>query len=147
LTGLKINSFLTAAVVFSVYLSAFVADILRNAIRSVPESFVQTGMALGMNRSQLNHHIILPVVLRGAMIPVFSMYLSLIKYTSLASAISVHELLHVADLIVLQKLRPVEAYTSITVLYLLIIIPLSLLSRQLESRLGSSSGRNRTYDA
>lgn len=125
-------SFTTAWVVLSVYLAAFVADALRAAALSVPRAYRESGFAIGMSAAQVRWHITTPEVVRRALPALTALYIGLFKYSTLASVISVNELLHAADLITLQRLRPLEAYAAVATLFVLVVVPTGLLARRVE---------------
>lgn len=132
--GIRPTSLVTAWVVFSVYFSCFVADALRSATLAVPRSYREAGLSVGMTAAQVRWRIVAPEVFRRALPALSALSISLIKYTSIASAIQVSELAYTAEVFVVQKLRPFEAYGLVALLFVLIVVPCGLFSRWLESR-------------
>ena len=114
-------------------LGAFVAETIRGGIEAMPSGYLESARALGMSHWQSMKRIIIPHTLRDTMPSLMNLYITLLKLSSLLSVIAVPELLHSANNIISQTYRPLEIYTSIAVIYLLVIIPLSLLSRRLET--------------
>ena len=64
------------------------------------------------------------------------LYIHQIKNTALASMIAVNELLHIGNIIISSSYRPLEVYTAIAMIYLIIIVPLVIVSHYIEKRLG-----------
>ena len=64
--------------------------------------------------------------------PLTGRYIETIKLTSLASIIAVDELLHSGQNLISVSYRPLEVYTVIALLYLVIIVPLTLILKKLE---------------
>ena len=133
LSGFKLSAFTTSLIVFSTYLSAFVSDVLRSAIASVPMGLIDTGKSLGLSSVDIHKAIVFPWVLRSSIAPVFSLYLGLLKYSTIASVISAHEIQHAGDLIMLNELRPLEAFGATCLLFLFISVPASILVRMVEA--------------
>jgi polar amino acid transport system permease protein len=130
--GLRPPALATAWGVLSVYLAAFVADAIRAAALSVPRAYRESGLAIGMSSAQVRWYIVTPEVIRRALPALTALYIGLFKYSTLASVISVKELLHAADLISVQRLRPLEAYVAVAALFILIVVPAGLLARRVE---------------
>ena len=90
--------------------------------------------ALGMRHSAILRRIILPQVFRR-MLPAFTnRAIELAKVTSLASVLSVHELMYQGRLLSSTYYRPLEILTVVALVYFVIIYPGSFLSMQLERR-------------
>lgn len=133
LIGLNTSGFWTAVLALALSLSAFVAEIVRSGLMSVPEGQVEAARALGMSRTQTLVHIVIPQALRVMIPPLLATYISTLKLSSLASVIAVYELLHSAQNLIMHSFRPLEIYTTVAVVYVIIILPLALVTRRLES--------------
>jgi polar amino acid transport system permease protein len=125
LTGLNIPPFWSALFALSFHLAAYVAEVVRAGIESVRPGQVRAGMALGMSGSQIVRKIVLPqAIIR--MMPAFGSLLSLaVKDTAIATVIAVPELMRRADAVAGQTYAPVEVFTTVMVLYFIIIFPLT----------------------
>lgn len=131
--GLKLSGLLTAVFALSLSLSAFVAEIVRSGVLTVPPGHIEAARALGMNKWQALYRIVMPQTLRIIFPPLLSMYISTIKLSSLASVIAVYELLHSAQNLIMNTFRPLEIYTTVAVIYIIIVLPFVVLSRRLEN--------------
>lgn len=122
----------------TVFTSALIAEIVRSGLNSVPIGQIEAARAQGMSYTQTLIHIILPQALKRMIPPLVGQFVTLIKDTSLAAAITLPELLHEAKLI---YSNPSYVNATIPILLLVALIyfvvnySLSLLSRQLEKRL------------
>jgi polar amino acid transport system permease protein len=130
--GARLSPFTTAWIVMSMYLAAFVSDVLRGGVRAVPREYIEAGMAIGMTRFAVCCRIVLPEIVRRSLPGVTALYISLFKYSTLASTISVSELMHVSDIIIVERYKPLEIYTAVAGLYLVIVLPLSYAARRIE---------------
>ncbi|MDQ0416080.1 putative glutamine transport system permease protein [Croceifilum oryzae] len=122
----------------TVFTSALIAEIVRSGLNSIPIGQIEAARAQGMSYVQTLIHIILPQALKRMIPPLVGQFVTLIKDTSLAAAITLPELLHEAKLI---YSNPSYVNATIPILLLVALIyfvvnySLSLLSRQLEKRL------------
>jgi polar amino acid transport system permease protein len=135
LGGVRISSFLSAVIVLSLNLSAFIAEIVRAGIDAVPQKNIEAGFTAGLSRPQITRFITLPLALRIMIPPLVGQYINSIKLSVLASVIAVPELLNRTTDIISQVYRPFEFYTVLAVLFLIILLPGTLWSRRLESRM------------
>ncbi len=125
LTGVNLSPFWSALFSLSLHLAAYVAEVLRAGIQSIRPGQVQAGLAMGMSQMQLLRHVLLPQAL-VRMLPAFGSLLSLaVKDTAIATVIAVPELMRRADSIAGQYYVPVEVFTTVMVLFFIIIFPLT----------------------
>ena len=130
--GIKLSAFTAAYAVFTINLAAFAADVLRGGIVAIPREHFEAGMALGMTRFMVLRRITIPETFRRSMAALTALYISLFKYSSLASVISVSELMRTADLIVASRFKPLEIYLAVAGAYIAVVVPLSYLARWIE---------------
>lgn len=87
--------FIALVVALSTYTAAFIAEIVRAGMLSVPRGQIEAGQALGLKRGMIRRSIILPQAMRVIIPPLTSQYLNLIKNSSLAVAIAFPDLVSV----------------------------------------------------
>ncbi|MBK1835989.1 amino acid ABC transporter permease [Azospirillum sp. YIM B02556] len=134
LSGIQLPAFAAAALALSLNASAYCAEIYRGGIQSVAAGQWEAGRALGMGRLRLLRRIILPLAVRR-MVPAFTnRAVELAKNTSVASIITVHELMYTARLFSSQNYIPMETFTVVAMIYFLLIYPFTLASYALERR-------------
>lgn len=120
---------------FAINYGCYMSEVVRSAILSIESGQREAGLALGFSEKQVMFHFIIPPALRNS-VPVFGNYLvMMIKDTSLLAMISVQELLLRTKTYASQTFLTVEAYTILALVYLLLSIPLSQLSRIVERKL------------
>jgi polar amino acid transport system permease protein len=130
-----IDAFSAAALALTLNTAAFSAEIYRGGIQSVAPTQWQAGRALGMTYGQVMRRVILPQAVRR-MIPAFTNRgIELAKMTTLASTIAFAEVLHEAKTLAAIHFNPIEAYTTVALLFFALIYPLTLLVQRLEFRL------------
>nr|WP_306267728.1 amino acid ABC transporter permease [Pararhizobium sp. IMCC3301] len=127
-----INAFTAAALGLTLNTIAFSSEIYRAGIQSIHKGQWEAAKALGMNYLQQMRRVILPQAIRR-MVPAFmNRAVELIKMTSLASVIAYGELMHQAKTISTIAFNPIEMYTSVALIFFVMIYPLALLVRRLE---------------
>jgi polar amino acid transport system permease protein len=132
--GVQLSPFMAAALGLTLNTSAYCAEIFRGGIESIARGQWEGARALGMRHSAILRRIIMPQVFRR-MLPAFTnRAIELAKVTSLASVLSVHELMYQGRLLSSTYYRPLEILTVVALVYFVIIYPGSFLSMQLERR-------------
>jgi polar amino acid transport system permease protein len=131
----QVSAYTAAALALSLNTGAFAAEIFRAGIQSISRSQWDAARALGMSYPQQLRRVILPQAVKR-MLPAFTNRgLELLKMTSLASAIAFPELLYAARTIATVHFNPIEAYTSVALIYLAIAWPLTQLVYAVERTL------------
>lgn len=113
--------FLAGLIGFSVVEAAYMAEILRSALQSVDDGQHVAARALGMPPRQVLFKVVLPQAIKVAIPPSGNEFIAMLKYTSLASVISLRELLTTAQAGVSVTFRYAEYYTAALVYYLVIV--------------------------
>ena len=137
--GWNLSGELSSVIVFSLWGTAEMSDLVRGAVTSVPKIQYESAMALGMTRAQVNLHVILPQAVRRLIPQSINLITRMIKTTSLVLMIGVVEILKVGQQIIEanRKASPNAAfgvYLTIFLMYYLACRPLSLAAKQLEKR-------------
>lgn len=133
---------LTAAVLaLTIQSSAFLGEIWRGCIESVPKNQWEAAECLGLNRIQRMFQVILPQALRIAVPPTVGFMVQIVKNTSIASlVIGFAELSYNAKILNNATFQPFLYFGLAAVLYFIICYPLSRLSLKLERKLNISRG-------
>jgi general L-amino acid transport system permease protein len=109
------------------YTSAFIAEVVRAGIASVPKGQTEAGASIGLSRIQTMRLIVMPQALRLIVPPLTNQYLNLTKNSSLAVAIGYPELVSIANTSMNQSGRAVECIAIIMLVYLLLSLITSAL--------------------
>lgn len=125
---------LAGIVALSCYVGAFYAEILRAGVQSIDAGQTDASMAIGMTYGQRMRRIILPQAFRRMVPPLAGQTIIQMKNTTLLSVITIPELLYQASYASSQTYRPMEVYTVLGGVFLLLLIPLNHLARMLEGR-------------
>lgn len=130
---INISKQLAGIMALSLYGAAYYAEILRAGIQTLDAGQTDAARALGMSTAQSMRRIILPQALRRMVPPLAGQTIIQMKNTTLLSVLTVPDLLYQAGYIASFTYRPMEVYTAIGVVFLIILIPSNYLARKLET--------------
>jgi polar amino acid transport system permease protein len=123
--------------------AAYMSEIIRAGLLSVDPGQEVAGRALGMTRKQILRRVIVPQAIRIVIPPTGNEFITLLKLTSLASVISLQELLTASQQLAAVKFQYPEAYLAALVYYLAIVSVLMVLQARLERKYTFTSARRR----
>jgi putative glutamine transport system permease protein len=135
LKELNIDLPLTVSVIISmtIFTSALIAEIVRSGMNSVDKGQTEAARAQGLSYIQTLWYVIMPQGFKRIIPPMVSQFVSLLKDTSLAVAISLPELTHNAQIIYNKNFNAtIPLLLTVAVIYFVINYSLSTLSRKLE---------------
>ncbi|GAB4293339.1 MAG: amino acid ABC transporter permease [Desulfuromonadia bacterium] len=130
------NRYLVGVSTLSLFSGAYLAEMIRGAIESVGRSQRETAMALGLTPFQIYRLVIFPQVLRQLLPPLAGQFASIIKDSSLLSIIAINEFTLNAQEVNAYTYSTLESYLPLAVGYLILTLPISLLSKRLERTFG-----------
>ena len=133
--GLSLPGLVAASLAMVVYVSAYLGEIWRGCIESVPRTQWEAAECLALSRAQRMRYVILPQAVRIATPPTVGFMVQIVKNTSLASIVGFVELVRAGQLINNSIFQPFLVYVLVAVLYFAMCYPLSAWSRRLERRL------------
>ena len=137
--GINLSGEVSAIVVFTLWGTAEMGDLVRSALISIPRHQYESGAALGLTTVQIYWHIIIPQTLRRLVPLAINLTTRMIKTTSLVVLIGVVEVLKVAQQIIEANRYTVPdsalwIYGTIFFLYFIVCWPISLVAGRLEKR-------------
>lgn len=135
LAGVQVSPWIAATVAFSVYAGAFLGEIWRGCLQSIPRQQWEAGAALGLSFAEQLRHIIVPQAVRVAIPPTVGFLVQLIKNTSLGAVIGFVELTREGQLTNAATYRPFTVYIVVAAIYFAMCFPLTQWSRRLERKL------------
>jgi ABC-type amino acid transport system permease subunit len=128
------NAYMAVGLAQIIYAGAFVAEVVRSAILSVPSGQIAAARSLGMRRRKILTQVVFPQAFRIAIPPLLNTALTTIKQTSYASIVGAWELTYAAREIVERTLASFQIFLGVMAIYFVICYPLAVLSRRLERR-------------
>jgi His/Glu/Gln/Arg/opine family amino acid ABC transporter permease subunit len=138
LSGVDLGAASSATLALAVNGSAYIAEIIRGGIQSVEPGQVEAARTLGMSHGQAMRRIILPQAFRRMIPPFVNVSVSILKFSSLVSVLGVADLTYQAQVLSTTTFRPIEIFTFIALVYLVLCTALSYFARRLELRLAVS---------
>ncbi len=141
--GSWFTPFMAAWIALSLNEAAYMSEIIRSGLLSVDAGQELAGRALGMTRRQILRKVIVPQAVRIVIPPTGNEFITLLKLTSLASVISLQELLTAAGNLATATFLYPETYLSALVYYLAIVSVLMVIQSRLEKRFTWTSGGRR----
>lgn len=135
-----LDSFAAGILALSLNSAAYLAEIYRAAILSIPKGQTEAARALGLSRHQTMYKIIIPQTYRRIIPPIVNELSALTKETSLVSVISLGELLYMTQRLGSKYLRVWEVYIWAALGYLIIVMVLSFIASRIERRLELKGG-------
>ena len=128
------NRFWAGVIILSVFQGAYISEILRGSFNSIEASQLESARAVGFSPVQTLRFVIIPQMTARTLPALAGQFASVIKDSSLLSMISVTELTQTMREISAVNLNLVECYLFLGVLYLILTLPVVLLSNLLEKR-------------
>ena len=137
--GLNLDPYAAAVLALSTQSGAFYAEVFRGGIVSIERGQWEAAQALGMTHNAALRRIVVPQAVRRMVAPFVERSFELTKTTALASTLAYAELLYQAQQVNSITFRPMETYTTIAVMYFLLLFGASSVARVAERRLARAA--------
>lgn len=137
-TVLDISRIVAGISALAVFAGAYVAEIIRAGIQSIPKGQMEAARSLGMNVPQAMIHIILPQAFKRTLPPLAGQFISLIKDSSLVSVIAITDLTKSGREVITSTFATFEIWFVVALLYLFLTLSLSQVIAWVERRLAVS---------
>jgi general L-amino acid transport system permease protein len=130
-----------AIIMITLFSGAYVAEVVRGGLQSVPNGQIEAGRALGLSPLTITRRIVLPQALRNSIPALIGQFISLLKDVSLLVIIGLQEMLGIVDVILTRReftnqgYTP-EAYAFVGAVYWTLCFSMSRAAQRLETRLG-----------
>jgi polar amino acid transport system permease protein len=139
--------FMAAFIALALNEGAYMSEIIRAGLLSVDPGQELAGRALGMSRRRILRRVVVPQAVRIVIPPTGNEFITLLKLTSLASIISLHEILTASQELSVVKFQYTEPLLAALLYYLAIVSVLMILQSRLERRFTWTSRRRRRVAA
>ncbi|WP_323897121.1 amino acid ABC transporter permease [Aeromonas allosaccharophila] len=133
--GIVLDAFTAAVIGFTLNIGAYSSEIIRATLAAIPKGQWEAAYSIGMNWPLVMWRVILPQAARIAVPPLSNTFISLVKDTSLAAAVTVPELFQAAQRLASVTYEPLILYIETAIIYLLFSSVLSTLQDRLERKL------------
>jgi polar amino acid transport system permease protein len=129
-----VTVFVAVLLALTLYQGAYVSEIFRAGLESVPAGQWEAGRTLGLPRWRILKDVVMPQTVTVVLPPLFGQYIGLVKNTSLASVIGYADLTRQGQGIIDRFGNPFLVFLVVAAGYFIISYPLSLTARSLEKR-------------
>ena len=137
-TVLNLDRIVAGIGALGIFSGAYIAEIVRAGIQSIPRGQMEAARSLGMTAPQAMRHIILPQAFKRTLPPMAGQFISLIKDSSLVSVIAITDLTKSGREVITSSFATFEIWFIVAALYLLITSLLSQVVFWMERRLAVS---------
>ena len=139
--GYVVDAVPTGIAALSLCYGAYMTEIFRAGIESIPKGQWEAARALGMRPTSVMTRIILPQSMRVIIPPTGNQFISMLKDSSLVSVVGVWELMYLARTQGQTEFRHIEMMVTASLIYWLISIVLELLQKRIETHFNKAVGR------
>jgi len=131
----KVGTFMSALVTFTLFQAAYYCEIMRGGIQAIPKGQVQAAQALGMSYWQTMSKVVLPQAFRNMLPVLLTQTIVLFQDVSLVYVLSVPDFVGAASKIAQRDGRLVEMYTFVALVYFILCTLMSWLVRRMQRRI------------
>jgi glutamate transport system permease protein len=131
---LDLSYFISAVVALTLYTSAFICEVVRSGVNTVPVGQAEAGRALGLTFTQIVGQIVLPQALRSVVPPLINTLIALLKNTTIASGFAVTEAGAIRQYLSDRSENQLIGLLWVALGFIVLVSVLSLLQRSLEKR-------------
>ena len=135
--SVDINTVVVGILAFGINSGAYVSEIIRSGIISIPKGQKEAGYALGLKYGQVMQYIVLPQAIKNILPALGNEFITLLKETSVGAYIGIVELTKASDIIASRTYDYFFPLLTIAFLYLIMTLGLSKLVNKLERRLNN----------
>lgn len=139
--GVYFGPITTGVLALGFNLVAFNAEAYRAGVQAVPRAQLDSCVALSLNRFQRAFYVVLPQALRHAVPVLMTNGITILQQSALVALVAIPDLMYEAQNLAMNTYRPVEVYTVVALIYLVMALPISSAVEHLESRLAVAFGR------
>ncbi len=126
----------SAVIAMAICYGAYMGEIFRAGIQSIPRGQMEAARSLGMTHPQAMRHIIIPQAFKVVLPPIGNEFIALLKDSSLVSILAVSDLLRRGREFASESFSYFETYTVVALIYLVLTLFFSKLIGFMEERIG-----------
>jgi polar amino acid transport system permease protein len=130
----RANPIITAIMAITVCYGAYMSEIVRSGIQSVPKGQMEAARSLGMSHFQAMRYVVLPQAFRVVLPPMGNEFISLLKDSSLVSVVAVADLTRRGREFMSAHFDPIETWLMVALLYLIMTIVAARVVSYIEKR-------------
>jgi len=131
----RFTAFVSGVITVAIFQGAYITEIVRAGIQSIEKGQWEAAYALGLSPGQQMRYVVLPQAMRRVLPPLANEFINTIKYSAIVSVISIQELTFQGLQVMAATQVTIEIWLTITAMYLVLCLSLSLLVHRLEIRM------------
>lgn len=138
--SVDVSIILVGILAFGINSGAYVSEIIRAGINSIPKGQTEAGYSLGLRYGQVMQYIVLPQAVRNILPALGNEFITLLKETSVGAYIGIIELTKASDIIASRTYDYFFPLLIIAIIYLIMTLGLSKLVNMMEVKLSNARG-------
>ncbi len=140
--GLRTPAIVTGTVALTLFAGAYYVEIIRGAVEALPKGQWESARAIGMSPFAAARHVIVPQIISPSIPPIVNCTMTMIKESSVLSAITVSELTYQGLIVQGNTFAPFEVFITVALTYWAITMLFHMLAQAYDRRFGASIGRS-----
>ncbi|MBE3556636.1 MAG: amino acid ABC transporter permease [Firmicutes bacterium] len=135
IVGFYFSTLQASIIAITINAGAYIAEIVRSGVQSIDKGQVEAARSLGLTGGQTMRYVVLPQAFRRIIPPLVNQFAISLKDTSILSVIGAGEVMRVGQIIVANNFKALQIYSTVAILYLIIVEIISIISQRLERRM------------
>jgi len=134
ISGRSLGPFTSAVVAFVIFEATYFCEIIRAGFQSVSKGQIQSAYSTGLTYFQMVRYVLIPIAIRRVIPSLLTQGIVILQDTSLAYVIGLREFVRTAAIVDSREVRPLELYSFVAIVFLVLCLVGSLVVRWLEAR-------------
>ncbi|MEZ5758541.1 MAG: amino acid ABC transporter permease [Emcibacteraceae bacterium] len=131
-TGFQLGELTSLVIAMALNVGAYLSEVFRAGIQGVDKGHIEAAAALGFRPAQITRRVVVPQAAYRMIPAIGNVFVSAIKLSSLCSVLGMAELMYQGQIIIANFFRPIEVFTVVAVIYLIMAYTTSLFMMYLE---------------
>lgn len=131
-TGLQLDAFTSLVIAMALNVGSYLSEVFRAGIQAVNKGHIEAAAALGFRPGQITRRVVVPQAAYQMIPAIGNVFVSAIKLSSLCSVLGMAELMYQGQIIIANFFRPIEVFTVVAIIYLVMAYSTSLFMMYLE---------------
>ena len=132
MTGLQLDAITSVVIAMALNVGSYLSEVFRAGIQAVNKGHIEAATALGFHPGQITRRVVVPQAAYRMIPAIGNVFVSAIKLSSLCSVLGMAELMYQGQIIIANFFRPIEVFTVVAIIYLMMAYTTSLFMIYLE---------------
>lgn len=143
--GIQMGAFASLVLAMALNTGAYLSEVFRAGIQGIDKGHVDAASAFGFTPAQSTRRVVIPQAAYRMIPAIGNQFISAIKLSSLCSVLGMSELMYQGQLVIANFFRPIEVFTVVAAIYLVLTYSTSLILTYLEWRLAWVKREQRSF--